>query len=86
MQPAAESDDLDKTVDYAQLINMTKSTIAASRVDLIETLAAHILNQLLDVPKIYSAQIQLTKEAPPIPNFSGTVMIQMKRIKEEHRS
>lgn len=79
LQAAAESDDLSQTIDYAHVVNLTQTMISTARVDLIETLAASILDQLLLLEKIQTAQIRLTKESPPIPDFSGSVTVEMTR-------
>ena len=86
LQAAADSDDLAQTIDYAYLVKLTKNLIATAQVDLIETLAAKILDQLLAIEKIQAAQIRLTKESPPIPDFSGSVTIEMRRTAPSHNT
>ena len=78
-QSAAQQDDLAQTLDYAEIIQLTQSEIAKARVNLIETLASHLLDRLLQFNQIQSVNILLTKESPPIPEFSGSVTVQMKR-------
>ena len=81
LQQAAQEDDLEQTINYAHLVELTQTIISSSQADLIETLAANILEQLLQVERIQAAQVTLTKETPPIPNFSGTVTVEMRRVK-----
>lgn len=79
LQPAAHNDDLAMTVDYAQIVHETQKQIKTSKVALLETLAADILDSILRFEKIQAGTITLTKLAAPIPDFSGTVSVQMTR-------
>jgi dihydroneopterin aldolase len=81
LQSAAQTDDLTNTVNYAQIIDKTQKHIASSKVALIETLAANILSEILEFDRVQVAEIALTKLAAPIPQFSGTVAVQMTRSK-----
>lgn len=81
LQPAAQTDDLAMTVNYAQIVEETQMQITTSKAALIETLAASILEAVLRFDEILIADITLTKLAAPIPGFSGTVAVQMKRSK-----
>ncbi|MEM9137191.1 MAG: dihydroneopterin aldolase [Cyanobacteria bacterium P01_F01_bin.42] len=83
LQTAAQGDDLSQTLNYAEVVTLTQSIIAAARVDLIETLAVDILDQILKLDNVCAVQIQLTKENPPIPNFSGSVTVQIRRTKNQ---
>jgi dihydroneopterin aldolase len=56
-----------------------KSLIEASRFDLVERLATAIADTVLEMAPIDAIRVQLTKEAPPIPGFGGTVGIDITR-------
>ena len=75
------SDNLQDSVDYRQVIEITKGLIENSRFDLVERLAAAIATELLKIEKIQSVRVRLTKPNPPIPDFSGSVLIDITREK-----
>ncbi|AFY38901.1 dihydroneopterin aldolase [[Leptolyngbya] sp. PCC 7376] len=75
------SDNLEDSVDYRQVIELTKATITNDRFDLVERLAAAIATKLLAIEKIQSVRVCLTKPHPPIPDFSGSVVIDITRKK-----
>lgn len=82
LAPAGISDNLEDSVDYRQVIDVTKETIQTSRFDLVERLAAAIATQLLAIQKIRSVRVCLTKPHPPIPDFSGSIVIDITRKKD----
>ncbi|HRL49354.1 MAG TPA: dihydroneopterin aldolase [Propioniciclava sp.] len=60
------SDDLDTTVDYGGLAEALVADIEREPVDLIETLAARLLDTCLAAPLVSSATVTVHKPSAPI--------------------
>jgi dihydroneopterin aldolase len=71
------SDDLSTTVDYAQAVKVVAEVLATPPVDLIETLAKHIAQKVLDLPNAAAVRVVLHKPTVqlvrPIADVSVTV-------------
>lgn len=78
---AAESDRLDDTRDYSAIVTDTLDLIRTSRFALIEKLAGAIANLCLRYDDVNQVRVQLTKEVPPIPDFSGHITVDITRQK-----
>lgn len=78
---SGQTDRLDDTLDYRQVITQVQELIQTAKFTLIEKLASAIADRLLSLESIQQLDIRLTKVAPPIPNFSGTVTIELQRSK-----
>lgn len=76
---AGKTDRLEDTLDYRSSIQIVQTLIQKSRFQLIEKLAEEIAQQLLASGAIEQVKIRLTKPAPPIPNFGGTVAVEIVR-------
>lgn len=76
---AGQSDLIEDTLDYRQVIGQVKQLIQTSKYDLIERLATAIAEQLLNYDVLHKVGIKLTKVAPPIPDFSGQITIELTR-------
>ena len=81
LKAAGQSDDLKKTIDYGQVVQLTQNLIATAKVDLIETVAENLAHTLLELDLVQGVEIQLTKVAAPIPGFNGTVAVSIYRTK-----
>lgn len=82
-QPAADRDDLDKTVDYRDAISLVREIIHGPPVRLIETLANRIATGLLErLPAAHAATVRLTKVRPPAGENIGDVTIEIRRERE----
>ncbi|MEM9538201.1 MAG: dihydroneopterin aldolase [Cyanobacteria bacterium P01_E01_bin.42] len=81
---ASESDKLQDTFDYRKTIYLVQSTIKTAKFALIEKLAAVIVEKILSLEKIQKVQIDLTKLAAPIPDFSGRVGVSLTREKDKN--
>lgn len=78
---AGQSDRLEDTLDYRNVIVTVQQLIQTSQFSLIERLATAIVESLLQLNQIEQIHIRLTKLTPPIPDFSGQVMIELQRSK-----
>ena len=63
---AADSDDLQDTVDYATLVVRVREAIETDPVDLIETLAARIAYTCLNDTRVRSVEVTVHKPHAPI--------------------
>ncbi|MBP0020913.1 MAG: dihydroneopterin aldolase [Cyanobacteria bacterium SBLK] len=78
---AAQSDALEDTFDYRETINLVKHIIQTEKFSLIEKLATVMVEKILTFEKIQKVQMNLTKLAAPIPDFSGRVSVSLTREK-----
>lgn len=76
---AGHSDRLTDTLDYRQAITIVKDLIQEQKFALIERLAEAIATQILELPWIEQVQVELTKLAPPIADFSGQITVSIVR-------
>lgn len=80
---AGRSDRIDDTLDYRQVIEQVKQLIATSKYALLERLATEIIETLLNYSKISQVSVRLTKIAPPIPDFSGQITVELTRTRSQ---
>ena len=81
LRTAGISDDLTDTVDYRQTIDIVKQTIKTAKFALVEKLAEVIAQKILTLDAIAKVRVRLSKPAPPIPDFSGSIVIDITRSK-----
>ena len=66
LRPAAASDDVADTVDYAQLADRLAAVVAGEPVDLIETLAQRLADVCLTDDRVTWARVTVHKPQAPI--------------------
>lgn len=81
--PAA-SDRLTDTLDYGGVVQTIQTLMQTAKYALLERLAAAIAEAILYPPPpvslvVQQVEVKLTKLTPPIPNFAGTVTIELVR-------
>ncbi len=59
--PAAETDDLERTVNYAELAQRLYATLSGEPVDLLETLAQRLADVCLSYPRVDAVEITVHK-------------------------
>lgn len=77
--PATETDELNDTVNYAEIFDIVKQEMAVPS-KLIEHVAGRILRSIRkNFPSVNDATIRLTKKHPPIPgaNVNATVELSL---------
>lgn len=79
VQPAAESDDLLRTVHYGTLAEDLAAVIAGDPVDLIETLAVRLAEVCLRSPLVTSVELTVHKPSAPIPLAFEDVAVTVRR-------
>jgi ribonuclease HI len=72
------SDDLEDTVNYISCIRKIENLIQTEKYKLIERLAGAIADSILEDPKISQVELRVIKH-PPIPNFQGSVAVEITR-------
>ncbi len=61
LRPAAQSDDLEKTVNYSEVCRRVTALVEASRLDLLETLAEQIADLLLTTFPLQWCRVRINK-------------------------
>jgi dihydroneopterin aldolase len=79
---AAQSDDLQDTVDYGTLVEEVRSAVANDPVDLIETLAQRIADVCLRHTQVDAVEVTVHKPHAPIPVTFQDVAQTIKRSRE----
>ncbi|MGD1903016.1 MAG: dihydroneopterin aldolase [Geitlerinemataceae cyanobacterium] len=81
LKAAGASDELADTFDYRAAIETAKTTIAQSKYDLVERLAKALAARIIaiDPNRLACVRVRLTKEAAPIPDFGGEIVIDIHR-------
>lgn len=64
---AADTDNLEHTLDYSVLVDQVATRVAGDPVDLIETLAHEILGIVLGFPEAARARVSVHKPQAPLP-------------------
>jgi len=78
-KPAAQSDDLKKTMDYRKIYDISKAIFENSKFKLIETVAERIANRLLELPGINNVLIRVRKPHVPLNGLLDYVEIEIYR-------
>lgn len=77
---AGVSDVLADTYDYSGAIAMVYTLVQARPFKLLESLASEIARNLLKSDeRLTQVTVKLTKLAPPIPNFTGSIAVEITR-------
>ncbi len=73
----ADADNVDQVVCYEQVVVETKEIIALGHINLVETLAERIAEQILAMPKVLSVRVRIEK-LDVLPDV-GSVGIEIER-------
>ncbi|MFZ4640627.1 MAG: dihydroneopterin aldolase [Nodosilinea sp.] len=80
---ACQSDNIAHTLDYRSVISLVKDLVKTSKFDLLERLAGEIASQILSSNnRLFKVQVTVHKPAPPIPDFNGSISIEITRSKD----
>ncbi|OMP66815.1 dihydroneopterin aldolase [Domibacillus epiphyticus] len=80
LKKAGETDDLDHSVNYAEIYEICKRIMEGKPVNLVETLAERIAGNLLDsFEQIRSCTVKVIKPDPPIAGHYDFVAIEITR-------
>jgi len=86
LRPAAQSDAIEDTYDYSAVIQEIQALIQTSRFKLIERLAEAIATHILQSYAVQQVQVRLTKVSPPVPHFTGSIIVEITRDRPSARS
>jgi 7,8-dihydroneopterin aldolase/epimerase/oxygenase len=81
---AGKSDRLGDTYDYSGAVKEIQDFIATTQVQLIESAVEAIAAIVMTAETVNWVTVRLTKLTPPIPNFSGTVAVEITRCQGAH--
>jgi len=81
LKASGKSDRLEDTLDYRQAINIVKDQVTTAKFALVEKLATVIAEEILLLTSATKVRVELTKLSPPIPDFGGTITIDITREK-----
>lgn len=76
---AGESDAIEDTIDYRNIITQVQHLVKTSKFALIERLATAIAQSILATKGIEQVKVRLSKPAAPIPDFGGKITIEIIR-------
>ena len=83
LQAAGKTDDLNKSVNYAEIYTLCKSIVEGKPYNLIEAVAEKIAADILvSYPSIQSCKIKVVKPDPPIPGHYDSVAVEIIREQE----
>lgn len=79
LRAAGESDDLNDTVSYADVIDSVERVITHERFELIERLAARIAEVCKHDPRVTGVSVEVRKMRPPVPTEVRHVAVRIER-------
>ncbi|MBE9102228.1 dihydroneopterin aldolase [Vacuolonema iberomarrocanum] len=79
---AAANDDIAQTYDYRAVVKDVQTLIQTKRFKLVERLTEAIAQRILASELVEQVQVQLTKVSPPIPDFTGSVTVDITRRRD----
>ena len=79
----AANDQLEHTLNYAEVVERVKTLVENSRFKTIERLNSAVAESILAFPPVSKVHSRLVKLSPPIPGFGGQIAIEMTRSKGE---
>lgn len=82
-----QSDRLEDTLDYRAVIDKVQFLTKHSKFALLERLATAIVEEILhSFAQVQEVTIRLSKLAAPIPDFNGTITLEIMRSRQHIRS
>ncbi len=80
LSKAGKTDALEDTHSYVEIVQATKQLIQTKKYKLIESLADAVATHALESDRrIQQINVKVTKPTPPIPEFGGTVAVEITR-------
>ena len=83
LKPAANSDELEKTIDYRKVYSLAKDAFENYKFKLLETVAERIADQILQSFNVSSVLIRVRKPHVPLKGFLDHIEIEIKRSRED---
>lgn len=83
LRPAAETDDLNQTINYAELAELAHGIITGEPFDLIEAVAGTIADKAMAAfPILHAVEVTVHKPQAPIPLSFADVAVVARRSKK----
>lgn len=73
------SDDLEFTVDYAEVYKVIKRCVEEEKYNLLETLAGHIVNEVMEGFSCKGVRVEVHKPNAPIPGIIRDISVEVFR-------
>lgn len=84
LRVAGRTDDLDASVSYAEIYEVTKAAFEERRFKLIEAVAQSIVDRLFDAfATITWVQVRVRKPSAPIPMVAGEAAVELHRQRSD---
>jgi dihydroneopterin aldolase len=81
---AARTDDLGDTVDYGRIVSEVAEMVRTTRYQLLEALAAHIADDVLQTPGVAAAAVRIHKPDVDLPEQVDEVAVTVRRARPTH--
>ena len=81
LSAAGKSDAIEDTLDYRSIISNVQQLVKTSKFALVERLTTVIAESILAADGVAQVQVRLTKPTPPIPDFTGQIIVELTRAK-----
>ncbi|NJM74074.1 MAG: dihydroneopterin aldolase [Scytonema sp. RU_4_4] len=79
---ASKTDAIEDTIDYRSTISLVQNLVKTSKFALVERLVTTIADSILESSDhVVQVQVVLSKPAAPIPDFGGTISIELTKTK-----
>ncbi len=80
LRKSGQSDELEDSVNYAEIYSIAKSVVEGDAMNLVEAVAEKISSEILETFKVVeSCKITLIKPDPPIPGHYQSVAVEINR-------
>lgn len=80
LQQAGVTDDLNYSVNYAELYTLSKEVVEGKPYQLIEAVSEKIANSVLEkFQKVNEVKVKVIKPDPPIPGYYQSVSVEITR-------
>jgi dihydroneopterin aldolase len=76
---AGESDALEDTIDYGDLVAMAERVVTLERFALLERLAGRVAEEILRDSRVLSVTVSARKLRPPVPQMLDTAGVRITR-------
>lgn len=84
LKAAGHADDLNKTINYADVFGLCKEIVEEKRFDLIEAVAENIAADILNrFKRVERVQVKVIKPNPPIKGIYDSVAVEILRGRHE---
>ena len=79
MTRASETDELEDTVSYAEVMDKLADTLGGERFSLLERLAGRTAELVLENPLVLEVTVKIKKLRPPVPHAVNTTGVRIHR-------